>query len=206
MNSLSYQFAVAQTAYPGFALEQAGDRHVVEAFEQGVLIAVIDGLGHGSKAAQAGIAAADALRQHPDKSAAWLLEHCNRAIRGTRGAAISVVSIQTRQQQLEWAGVGNVLAILGHDAADDKRHETLLAQGGVVGFRMPRLRPVRLAVYPYDTLILTTDGIRSGFMEEAPLHAAPQQLADYILEHYQRGTDDALALVARLFPEQMPIP
>jgi phosphoserine phosphatase RsbX len=200
LTGLSFQFAVARAAYPGFSVEESGDCHVVEPFDGGILLAGIDGLGHGSKASQAATAAAAALRQYASQPPQWLLEHCNVAIRGTRGAAVSIASINIAAHEVEWAGVGNVTGIIVRNGSTGRKRETLLAQGGVVGFRMPRIRSVSLPIHPHDTIILTTDGIRSGFLEDSPLWQAPQQLADHILERHKRDTDDALVMVCNLFP------
>lgn len=205
MTRLNYQYAVAQTAYPGNPLNLAGDRYVIEPFNEGVLVGVIDGLGHGSKAAEAAVAAAEALSEHPSRSTPWLLEHCNQSIRSTRGAAVSVVAINTSESQLEWAGVGNVTAMIVRSSQENRKHESLLTKGGVIGFRMPSIRPACLDIGPYDMLILATDGIRGGFLEAAPLDDSPQALADHILEHHKRQTDDALVVVLRFVPEHIPI-
>ncbi len=198
MTVLTHQFAVAQTAYPGFSLDQAGDRYLIAPFDEGLLIAAIDGLGHGPKAAEAAIAAVDALRQDPAQPVTWLLQRCDRALHGTRGAAVSLISVSYSEQQFEWAGVGNVAAVILRDSAEDGRHEALLSRPGVVGFRMPHIRVVRLGINPYDTLILTTDGIHSGYLKDAPLQQPSQELADHILTQHARGTDDALVVVVRL--------
>lgn len=197
MTDLAFTFHVAQAAYPGFSLEEAGDSHVIAPFDDGILVAGIDGLGHGPKAAEVAATAADALRQDPSRPVQWQLEHCNRMLRGSRGAAVSIASINTATLQLEWAGVGNVTGMMVRSRG--KKRETLVGQGGVVGFRMPNIRAIQLPVGPDDTLILTSDGIRSGFMEDAPLPRSPQQLADHILEHYKRDTDDAMVVVVSLF-------
>jgi hypothetical protein len=73
----------------------------------------------------------------------------------------------------------------------------VLLQGGVVGLHLPALRGVVLPVAPGDTLLLATDGVRSGFASGLRLEEAPQQLADRILARDAKGTDDALVLVAR---------
>jgi negative regulator of sigma-B (phosphoserine phosphatase) len=66
-----------------------------------------------------------------------------------------------------------------------------------VGLQVPSLRTAVLPVAPGDTLVLATDGIRSGFAEKLSPEASPQQLADGILARDVKGTDDALVLVAR---------
>jgi hypothetical protein len=46
-------------------------------------------------------------------------------------------------------------------------------------------------------LVFATDGVRSDFMEGLRFDAAPGEIAKGILARSARGTDDALALVAR---------
>jgi hypothetical protein len=73
----------------------------------------------------------------------------------------------------------------------------LLLHAGVVGLQLPPLRDFGIPVARGDTLILATDGIRGGFAEGLTLEGTPQQLADRILARDDKGTDDALVLVAR---------
>jgi hypothetical protein len=73
----------------------------------------------------------------------------------------------------------------------------VLLHGGVVGLQLPPLRAFVIPVSLGDTLILATDGIRSGFAEGLPPEEPPQQLADRILARDAKGTDDALVLVVR---------
>jgi hypothetical protein len=196
---LTLDFAVAQTAYPGHDLAEAGDRHVIEYIEQGVLIAAIDGLGHGPKAAEAAIAAVDALRQNPSRSPVVLMEHCHRAVRGTRGAAISLASLSFIDNQLHWIGVGNVKGVLFRtEPTADNQREHLLARAGTIGYRLPTLRSHALPIYQNDVLIFVTDGVRSDFAQSVCLDLPVQELADHILEQHNRNTDDALVVVAKI--------
>jgi negative regulator of sigma-B (phosphoserine phosphatase) len=56
------QWSVATAVMPGEI--EAGDRHVVCPLYDGVLVAVIDGLGHGVEAAAAARMAAGVLEKH----------------------------------------------------------------------------------------------------------------------------------------------
>jgi negative regulator of sigma-B (phosphoserine phosphatase) len=68
----------------------------------------------------------------------------------------------------------------------------------VVGYQLPSLRPSTTRVESGDTLILTTDGIESGFRRQLSSGPpSPQQLADRILAEHRRESDDALVVVAR---------
>ena len=178
--------------------EESGDGYLVESHPDGVLVAVVDGLGHGPKAAEVAKVAIAALEGHADKSVDFLVKRCHRELAGTRGVVMSLASLDVRDGTMTWVGVGNVTGLLLRaDSQAERARETLLPRGGVVGYRLPSLYPVVISVAPGDTLIFATDGLRSGFTEGVPLSDAPQQIAEHILEHYGRGTDDALVLVAR---------
>src|SRR5260370_27692776 len=81
------EWGVATLAHPGEA--QSGDRHLVKPVGTSVLVAVVDGLGHGTEAATAAQAAVAALERHATESPVPLIERCHRALHGTRGAVMS---------------------------------------------------------------------------------------------------------------------
>src|SRR5438034_1086567 len=80
------EWGVASLALPGEA--ESGDRHLVKPVGTGVLVAVVDGLGHGAEAAAAAQAAVAALERHATESPVPLIERCNSApIRSSLGTA-----------------------------------------------------------------------------------------------------------------------
>src|SRR5256885_9620476 len=50
--------------------------------------------------------------------------------------------------------------------------------------------PISLRI-PSDTLIMATDGIRSGFATRLATESSPQEIAESILARFAKGTDDA---------------
>ena len=52
-----------------------------------------------------------------------------------------------------------------------------------------------------DTLILTTDGVSDGFSDEISINDPAQKIADRILSTHNKGTDDAMVLVAQFLAE-----
>jgi negative regulator of sigma-B (phosphoserine phosphatase) len=191
---------IIEWARAGVGLDprESGDLHVVLPFPDGVLVAVIDGLGHGPEAALASRVARDALETHPNEPVADLVRHCHAALRSTRGVVMSLASLDSRASALTWIGVGNVEGILLCSAAKvGARHPGISASGGVVGYRLPSLRSATLPLSLGDTLILATDGIHPGFSEGLDLEQAPHEIADSILEQHYGGSDDALVVVAR---------
>lgn len=189
-------WAVASRPLPGESI--SGDRHLVQPFEHGVLLAAIDGLGHGHAATAAACAAAAVLKQDPRDPIIDMVRRCHEAINGTRGVVMTVASLDALEGTIAWLGVGNVEGrMLRADPGSSHPSESVLLRGGVVGYQLPPLQVSVLSVAPGDILMFATDGIHSGFDEEINLNEAPQQIADRTLTRNFKGTDDALVLVAR---------
>lgn len=178
---------------------ESGDRYVVNTFDGGALVAVIDALGHGHAAALAADVAVRTLSQHEREAPDFLIERCHDQMRGTRGAAISLACFDSGRRVVSWLGIGNVTGVLMvADGQGESRPRELLVRGGVVGDRIPEeLNPSVFPIAPGDTLIIATDGVRHYFTEILPTAAEPQQLAERILNSYAKHSDDAAVLVFR---------
>ncbi len=177
---------------------ESGDQFVVEGFENGALVAVIDALGHGPAAAYAAGVAARTLRRNVQEAPAALIARCHAGMRTTRGAAISMASFDWRRRTMTWLGVGNVAGLLVDTyGRNEARTKSLLVRAGVVGDRLPGLHPLVMRVAPGDVLILATDGIRPGFAGNLPVVAEPRRLAQRILDDHATARDDATVLVFR---------
>ncbi|TMK86450.1 MAG: stage II sporulation protein E (SpoIIE) [Actinobacteria bacterium] len=177
---------------------ESGDLAVVVSFPDGMLAAVVDGLGHGPEAARAARAAARVLRKFPGERADRLVERAHDLLKETRGVVMTLAHFNGTDDTLTWMGVGNVQALLASSAGrGDGGHRTLAPQGGIVGYRLPKLSPASIPIAPGDVLIAVTDGVRSDFDQPSDLSRSPKELAGQILEAGKKGTDDALVLVAR---------
>lgn len=189
------QWGVAHAALAGEL--KCGDSHLVKLFPGGALVAVLDGIGHGEEACRAAEAAAGILAAHPQADILSLLRRCHEALRGTRGAVMSVASFNFSERAMAWSGVGNVEGLLVRSEPANPPRETLLLRAGVLGHQLPPLQLVMLSLSPGDTLIFTTDGIRHSFNVGTKYKQTPQQIADHILAEDSKGTDDSLVLVTR---------
>ena len=185
----------------GCALEGgpvSGDRHIVCPFPEGLLLGVLDGLGHGTEASDAARVASATLEEDPDDSIASLFLKCHDRLRSERGVVMSLASIRHDSHTITWAGVGNVDGSLIREKAEgDSPCEALLLKAGVVGIRIPALSPAVLPLSPGDTLVLMTDGLSREVFRSLDRSVSPQQAADRILRRHRTGRDDALVLVAR---------
>ena len=175
----------------------SGDRSIVAPFDGGALVALVDGLGHGTEACIAAEAAVEVLATAPAAAVDDLIERCHERLRTTRGAVISVASFDAAHATMTWVGVGNVEGMLVRGPAEAVADAAIVMRGGTVGFMLPPLTPRALAVRPGDTLVFASDGIRPGFKVEVLPVRTPQQIADAIIERYAKSSDDACVVVAR---------
>jgi hypothetical protein len=174
----------------------SGDVSVVVEFERGALVALIDGLGHGHEAAEASRAAADILVASPGEPLDALVARCHEGLRKSRGAVMSLASIDAGAGSVTWLGIGNVEGVLLRPGPGGGR-DTITLRGGVVGYQLPPLKPASRPVSAGDTLVLASDGIRGGFTTGLDARGTPRLLAERILSGFHRRSDDALVLVAR---------
>lgn len=193
----SIEWAVAQQALPGETV--SGDRHLVLPHARGVLLAVVDGCGHGAEAGKAADAAIETLRQSPGDSVLHQLKRCHAALAQTRGAVMTVAELTLQDETLTLAGVGNVEAVVfrAQPQPPTPPRETALLRGGTLGQNMPEPYASVFPVHDGDVLVMTTDGVRHDNWPDLAMKSPPQRIADQILQRNLKGNDDALALVAR---------
>jgi len=190
------EFGIAAAAVEGQS--ESGDIPVLHYVRDCLLLAVIDGIGHGDIAAAAALAAASVLKSNPSESLETLMQMCHDVLRSTRGAVMSLASIFPHLGQMRWLGVGNVQGMVQRaGAAKGTVQEVLLLRAGVLGAQMPSLQAATVSLQAGDRIIFATDGIRSGFVADLSSLDTPQRSADRILQKHCRSNDDALVVVAR---------
>jgi phosphoserine phosphatase RsbX len=189
------EYGVAKFVLPGES--ESGDQHLVCCNDSGVLIAAIDGIGHGAEAANAAKGAIAVLRNGVGEPIISLVAACHEKLRSTRGVVLSLASVDVRHGLMTWLGVGNVHGVVVR--ADKKTgSETLLLRGGVVGDHLPQLQAAVLPVSQGDLLVFATDGVRADFVRTLSALENPQRAAERILHSFSNGSDDALVLALRI--------
>jgi phosphoserine phosphatase RsbX len=189
-------WGVSSKAFDGAA--ESGDLHVVAPRAHTVLVAAIDGIGHGPEAASAARIAAAVLFQHAEEPLIPLMQRCHENLRRTRGVVLSMASFDLRRSTMIWLGVGNVEgALFRADRLANPPRDSLALRGGVVGYQIPTLRTAERPVEAGDVLVFATDGVRSDFAAYSPLGRDIQETTDAMLARYGKETDDALVLAAR---------
>lgn len=162
-----------------------------------VLLAIVDGIGHGVGAAQAAQQTIDLVRAHArleeePLGLAGLLQALHQQLRGTRGVVASVVHLEATTGQIQYAGIGNTeVRLIGGPAS-------LYSRPGLLGGNRP-IRPVtqQVVLPALGLLILHTDGLSPGDLRDRPDGLTCSQLAQYLIERWARPDDDATVVVAR---------
>jgi negative regulator of sigma-B (phosphoserine phosphatase) len=177
--------------------KRSGDRAVVNAYGSRALVMAVDGVGHGRDAARA----SDCVAAIVGESAEWdlvdLVERCHSALSDTRGAALSVASLDAGSGMLTWLGVGSVEGRLVRASHTRRGQASLPLAPGVVGHVLPPLRTARLPLARGDLLLFATDGVDPAFADTLVVPGSCSAIAGRALRKHGREGDDALVLVVR---------
>ena len=87
---------------------------------------------------------------------------------------MTVAWFDLERSELSWAGVGNVDARLVR-SGPELREDVALVFGGVIGYRMPHVRPATMALERGDVLVMITDGIDGAISPRSRAAARPRR-------------------------------
>jgi anti-sigma regulatory factor (Ser/Thr protein kinase) len=159
-----------------------------------VSVLLVDGLGHGPEAAATAAIATTLFPRVATEPPEKALLAISEAMRGSRGAALSMSVIDRATRQTRFAGVGNVdsrVIALGGT-------EHLIPQNGIVGHTMPMARSVSVPWPVGALLVMHSDGITTRWRPDAYpglMTAHPALVAGVIYRDFGRDRDDATILV-----------
>jgi len=173
---------------------ECGDAWRILATRRGVSVLLVDGLGHGPDAAATAAMATAVFPRVAAEPPDQALLAMNEAMRGSRGAAVSVAMIDLAARQAHFSGVGNV----DGRVITLETTEHLMPQNGIVGHTMPTVRPTTIP-WPADArLVMHSDGITTRWRQDAYpglMTAHPALVAGVIYRDFARERDDATVLV-----------
>jgi|HubBroStandDraft_1064217.scaffolds.fasta_scaffold20432_4 anti-sigma regulatory factor (Ser/Thr protein kinase) len=174
---------------------ECGDSWRLACTESVTALLVVDGLGHGTFAAQAAQIAVSAFDQGPHDPPQQLIERLHRVLSGTRGAAAACARIE-RDGRVSYAGVGNIhAALVSGDSA-----RSLVSHNGILGLRVSRLRQFEYQRSPGALLVMHSDGLSARWnLSSKPglLQRHPGVIAAVLYRDHARSHDDATVVVLR---------
>lgn len=187
---------VGSTVRPMPGERVSGDAIVVMPWDDGLLLAIIDVLGHGPEAHAAGLEVVAMLESLAHGGPAQRVATLHRQLSGSRGCALGLCHVRDADGQLDYVGVGNT--VIRRFGQEETR---LVSFDGVLGqnMRTPRVQSMTLATG--DRLLMYTDGVSDRFsLNDYPslLHHDPDLIARNVVERYGKHYDDAACLALEL--------
>jgi len=188
------QFGTVRRALEGQNV--CGDAYFIKAFENKVLITVIDGLGHGPDAAVAANTAVEYIKNNYKKGLTEIIKGCHKEMKRTRGAVIGIALIDLKSSILRYAGIGNIEAIV--------KSRTMIrpnSQNGILGHNLSEVKEEEFPFNPGDLIILHSDGISKQFdLDLYPpefFGQYPQTIVERVTAEFGSKSDDLCIVAAR---------
>lgn len=175
-----------------------GDSWHRAAWDGGWSAMVADGLGHGPHAAEASQAAVRRFTGAERDPPSDLLAAMHAALRPTRGAAISIARVDLTADEVEFAGVGNVLGALFWRDGTMRR---MVCNNGTIGHIAKHMRAFTYPAAGAALLVMASDGLTSGWrLDGYPglLDCHPTLVAGVLYRDFSRGRDDVTVLACRM--------
>ncbi len=180
-----------------------GDGWSLKQEPDATLLLALDGLGHGKPASVASEAAIRQFQKSSQDSLPDLLKELHAAIIHTRGAVGAVARICSKTRELRFCGIGNISAkVMGFgDGGGLQVMRNLMSYNGTIGHIIPaNFQEQKADWLPGNILVMHSDGLKTPVdLNQYPkLHLHdPTLIAAALFRDFNRGTDDALVLIAK---------
>lgn len=204
------EYGVFSIAKPGELVN--GDAYVVREFNgDSVLLAVIDGEGHGEKANKAMVVVKDIIEEHYKLPLDEIMKNCHQSLIKKNGRRAVVGLCRLSPHRLEYLGIGDTDIMVIADGEGRLAPYSRPGQLGA-GYKgvkknagktstsefLPTLKVQKFTCPREVTIILWSDGIQRRFRkEDLPVDEKAQKIAGAIADKFIRGTDDATVLVVK---------
>jgi anti-sigma regulatory factor (Ser/Thr protein kinase) len=172
--------------------EVCGDAWGCRLGESHSMVVLADGLGHGPDAAVAAREALEIFYKHPGASPKELLELVHLGLRHTRGAAVSIASLDEERRLVVFAGLGNVAGFVCERGGLRRQ---LVSMNGTAGGDARAV--FREFSYPWPqgaAVVMHSDGLTSHWnLSDCPglISCGPALISGVLFRDFRRSTDDA---------------
>jgi hypothetical protein len=197
MESVMEPYDLGSICLPIAGESLCGDAWDVHRSPQRTLYIMADGLGHGPIASEASQEAIRVFRASVQHTPERILSEVHGALAKTRGAAVSVAEILHEKRVLNYAGAGNIAAVI----CSRGKARSLVSMNGTVGHSIGRIQQFP---YPWENdpcLIMHSDGLGTKWnLENYPGLSSchPALLAGVLFRDFARKRDDTTIVVSRI--------
>lgn len=173
-----------------------GDGWQVIHRNEGALLVLADGLGHGVQASEASVTAINALDPRMNGDLAARLRTMHDGMRHTRGAAVALAEICLHSRVVKFAGIGNISGTIHRPGLT--RHTVSL--NGTLGHEA---RTFREYAYPWEAdavFVMHSDGLATHWSLDnyrGLTQRHPSVVAAVLYRDFSRQRDDVTVVVGR---------
>ena len=188
---MKLELGTAQRPYVGEKV--SGDAICILQHGEETLVTVVDGLGHGPKAAEAANAFCGFVESNQFSNLEEIMLGATKDIARTRGAVAALIRINGQEDSMCFCGVGNI------ELQALSRHPIRpVCTPGIVGRPIRKVLSFSYEMLPGDLMVVHTDGISSRFDLDSYRHLdTPEAMAEAILSEHGKNHDDATCVVFR---------
>ncbi|TFH75249.1 hypothetical protein E3V39_03745 [Gammaproteobacteria bacterium LSUCC0112] len=174
---------------------KAGDTAIVVELTGGVLVALVDVSGHGFKASALALEIRELISHYATPRITELMTLLHERLRGTLGAAVSLLFMDTLRCSLNYCAVGNTAAyrVIGQTWRP-------ISKDGVVGYRLPNVIEDSTSLTNGDVILIRTDGVTDRTARKYVIENASQPasvIAQGLIKHSGREFDDAACVILK---------
>jgi phosphoserine phosphatase RsbX len=171
----------------------SGDEVIFLRHEHGTFFGIIDGLGHGRKAATVAQEIKEYCLSNYQLPLTTLLTQAHEFFKGSQGAVIAICHIYN-DGQAEYIGLGNVETRLL--SPNPQRQIVLLPRDGALGIRSRTIQSTQWQMLEGESIVMYSDGISSQVLKANPNNLHIYHVADIrnVIDQYGKSHDDAAFL------------
>lgn len=187
---------VGVVSVPKLGEAVCGDGWRIRTSSDRVWLMVVDGLGHGTYAAEAAREAERIFAETHSSSPAAILRDCHDALKKTRGAAAAIAVIDMEHKTLSFAGLGNISSAL----LNQHGSKGMASHNGTLGHQLHRIQEFSFPWNQDSVLVMHSDGLSSRWdLSEfrGIWKRHPSVIAGLLYRDFAKERDDVTVLVAK---------
>lgn len=190
---MSYRLQIGMSSRVCAGESVCGDKAGIYRKGYEVFLAVVDGLGHGPEANRAACVACKFLEKNWTSDIGSVLEELDSELVSTRGAAATLIYVDTRSGELCHTGIGNVKL-----SGRCKDNINPFPVPGVLGSGIRKIMISRHQLHDGDFFVVYSDGISQRFDVGDYIALQPQLASEKIIEKWSRSHDDATCVTVQV--------
>lgn len=174
---------------------ECGDIGIIKSYENHLIFALVDVLGHGFEARKVALEAKNYLEDNFCDDVVDIINGLHKHLKGTRGAVAAICNLDTLTGDLSYAGIGNItVRIIG------RKSIRIVPNDGVVGYMMSKPKKQNFKLNIGEIMLMHSDGIKEHFESyecEALLMESAQNIVNGILNKFGKKGDDASCIAVK---------